>query len=156
MAHIEKDLPRTYKLHELFAAEGGLGQNEMKKVLKAYSIYNPTVGYCQVANYCTCSMFTIYCTCSVYTIYCTCSVFTIYCTCSVFTIYCTCSVCTIYCTCSVYTIYCTCSMFTIYCTCSVLTIYCTCSVFTIVPNILLLWKSVFLFVPFELKYEITK
>ncbi|XP_063695112.1 TBC1 domain family member 10A-like [Bolinopsis microptera] len=47
MVYIEKDLPRTYKLHELFAEEGGLGQTEMKKVLKAYSIYNPKVGYCQ-------------------------------------------------------------------------------------------------------------
>ena len=51
MVYIEKDLPRTYNLHELFAEEGGLGQTEMKKVLKAYSIYNPKVGYCQVSNF---------------------------------------------------------------------------------------------------------
>jgi len=44
---IEKDLHRTYKLHELFAEEGGLGQQEMFRVLKCYSLYNPQVGYCQ-------------------------------------------------------------------------------------------------------------
>ena len=46
--YIEKDLHRTYKMHELFAEEGGLGQREMCKVLKAYSLYNSKVGYCQV------------------------------------------------------------------------------------------------------------
>lgn len=45
--YIEKDLHRTYKMHELFAEEGGLGQREMCKVLKAYSLYNSKVGYCQ-------------------------------------------------------------------------------------------------------------
>ena len=48
---IEKDLHRTYQTHELFAEENGLGQAEMNKVLKAYSIYNPKIGYCQVRNY---------------------------------------------------------------------------------------------------------
>ena len=45
---IEKDLHRTYKMHELFAEEGGMGQLEMQKVLCAYSVYNQKVGYCQV------------------------------------------------------------------------------------------------------------
>ena len=47
MVYIEKDLPRAYQLHELFTEKNGLGQTEMRKVLKAYSIYNPKVGYCQ-------------------------------------------------------------------------------------------------------------
>lgn len=44
---IEKDLHRTYKMHELFAERGGMGQTELFKVLHAYSVYNSKVGYCQ-------------------------------------------------------------------------------------------------------------
>ena len=34
-------------MHEMFAEEGGLGQQEMRKLLIAYSEYNPKIGYCQ-------------------------------------------------------------------------------------------------------------
>ena len=37
-------------MHELFAEKGGMGQTELFKVLHAYSVYNPKVGYCQVQN----------------------------------------------------------------------------------------------------------
>ena len=47
---IEKDLHRTYKMHELFAERGGMGQTELFKVLHAYSVYNSKVGYCQVTD----------------------------------------------------------------------------------------------------------
>lgn len=59
MVYIEKDLPRTYQLHELFEERGGLGQTEMKKVLKAYSVYNPKVGYCQVHIVLNCKSYLI-------------------------------------------------------------------------------------------------
>lgn len=45
---IQKDLHRNFPNHELF---GGtyerIGQSELFKVLKAYTVYNPTEGYCQ-------------------------------------------------------------------------------------------------------------
>lgn len=45
---IQKDLHRNFPTHELF---GGtyerIGQAELYKVLKAYSLINPVVGYCQ-------------------------------------------------------------------------------------------------------------
>ena len=45
---IEKDLDRNFPTHELFGGEyGHIGKPELFKILKAYSIYNPQVGYCQ-------------------------------------------------------------------------------------------------------------
>ena len=45
---IEKDLHRNFPTHELF---GGvyerIGQSELYRVLKAYSVLNPVDGYCQ-------------------------------------------------------------------------------------------------------------
>lgn len=45
---IQKDLHRNFPNHEMF---GGtyerIGQNELFKVLKAYTVHNPTEGYCQ-------------------------------------------------------------------------------------------------------------
>lgn len=45
---IQKDLHRNFPNHELF---GGtfehIGQTELFRVLKAYTVYNPTEGYCQ-------------------------------------------------------------------------------------------------------------
>ena len=45
---IEKDLHRNFPTHELFGgAYKTIGQRELFLVLKAYSVYNPSVGYCQ-------------------------------------------------------------------------------------------------------------
>ena len=45
---IQKDLDRNFPTHELFGGEfGHIGKNELFNVLKAYSVYNPAVGYCQ-------------------------------------------------------------------------------------------------------------
>ena len=45
---IEKDLHRNFPNHELFGgAYKTIGQKELFLVLKAYSVYNPSVGYCQ-------------------------------------------------------------------------------------------------------------
>ena len=45
MVCIDKDLARAYRISDLFAEKHGLGQTELRNVLKAYSIYNPKVGY---------------------------------------------------------------------------------------------------------------
>ena len=45
---IMKDLARTFPMHPLFAERGGVGQQKMFNVLKAYAVHDPTLGYCQV------------------------------------------------------------------------------------------------------------
>ncbi|XP_069776082.1 TBC1 domain family member 10A-like [Narcine bancroftii] len=44
---IEKDLHRQFPFHEMFVSREGTGQQNLFRVLKAYSIYNPQDGYCQ-------------------------------------------------------------------------------------------------------------
>lgn len=44
---IKKDQHRQFPLHEMFMDEEKPGQKELFNVLKAYSIMNPKVGYCQ-------------------------------------------------------------------------------------------------------------
>ena len=44
---IERDLNRTFPSHEIFQERGGLGQHALFNVLKAYSVYDTKVGYCQ-------------------------------------------------------------------------------------------------------------
>lgn len=44
---IEKDLHRQFPFHEMFAARGGHGQQDLYRVLKAYTVYRPEEGYCQ-------------------------------------------------------------------------------------------------------------
>ena len=45
---IEKDLHRNFPTHELFGGEyEKIGRAELYKVLKAYSVHNPSDGYCQ-------------------------------------------------------------------------------------------------------------
>jgi hypothetical protein len=44
---IERDITRTFPGHVLFRERQGPGQQQLFKVLKAYSIYNPRIGYCQ-------------------------------------------------------------------------------------------------------------
>ncbi|KAJ8245910.1 hypothetical protein GJAV_G00261600 [Gymnothorax javanicus] len=44
---IEKDLHRQFPFHELFVARGGHGQQDLYRVLKAYTVYRPEEGYCQ-------------------------------------------------------------------------------------------------------------
>ena len=45
---IMKDLARTFPMHPLFAERGGVGQQKMFNVLKAYAVHDPSLGYCQV------------------------------------------------------------------------------------------------------------
>ncbi|XP_033627938.1 carabin-like [Asterias rubens] len=44
---IQKDLDRQFPFHEMFASRDGHGQQDLFRILKAYSIYNPRDGYCQ-------------------------------------------------------------------------------------------------------------
>ncbi|KAG9103762.1 GTPase-activating protein [Ceratobasidium sp. 370] len=44
---IMRDLGRTFPNHEFFTESSGIGQENLFNVLKAYSLYDPEVGYCQ-------------------------------------------------------------------------------------------------------------
>ncbi|KAJ1566646.1 GTPase-activating protein, partial [Cladochytrium tenue] len=44
---IVRDLARTFPKHEHFAEVGGPGQESLYNVIKAYSLFDPEVGYCQ-------------------------------------------------------------------------------------------------------------
>jgi hypothetical protein len=44
---IERDLARTFPDNAYFKDRDGLGQRSLFNVLKAYSIYDPEIGYCQ-------------------------------------------------------------------------------------------------------------
>ena len=44
---IDKDITRTFRGHELFATRYGDGQKMLYNILRAYSIYDPELGYCQ-------------------------------------------------------------------------------------------------------------
>lgn len=44
---IKKDLHRQFPFHEMFQAKGGHGQDDLFRILKAYTIHNPVDGYCQ-------------------------------------------------------------------------------------------------------------
>ncbi|XP_041855820.1 TBC1 domain family member 10A-like [Melanotaenia boesemani] len=44
---IEKDLHRQFPFHEMFVSRGGHGQQDLLRVLKAYTLYRPEEGYCQ-------------------------------------------------------------------------------------------------------------
>lgn len=44
---IERDLHRQFPFHEMFVSQGGHGQQDLLRVLKAYTLYRPDEGYCQ-------------------------------------------------------------------------------------------------------------
>jgi len=44
---IQRDLARTFPGLEMFREEGGEGQAKLERVLRAYSVYDAFVGYCQ-------------------------------------------------------------------------------------------------------------
>ncbi len=48
---ISRDISRTFPKHQQFRVTGGLGQRSLFQVLRAYSVYNPAVGYCQGMGY---------------------------------------------------------------------------------------------------------
>ena len=44
---VERDLDRTFPHHDQFNIKGGDGQKELRDILRAYAMYNPTLGYTQ-------------------------------------------------------------------------------------------------------------
>ena len=44
---IARDINRTFPTHIFFRELDGMGQRSLLNVLKAYSVHNPAVGYCQ-------------------------------------------------------------------------------------------------------------
>ncbi|XP_015930065.1 rab GTPase-activating protein 1 [Parasteatoda tepidariorum] len=44
---IQRDINRTFPAHEYFKTSGGIGQDSLYKICKAYSVYDPEIGYCQ-------------------------------------------------------------------------------------------------------------
>ncbi|CAH1983293.1 unnamed protein product [Acanthoscelides obtectus] len=44
---IQRDIARTFPAHDFFKEAGGLGQDSLYRVSKAYSVYDSEVGYCQ-------------------------------------------------------------------------------------------------------------
>ncbi|XP_072386845.1 rab GTPase-activating protein 1-like isoform X1 [Diabrotica undecimpunctata] len=44
---IQRDIARTFPAHDFFKEAGGLGQDSLYRVSKAYAIYDSEVGYCQ-------------------------------------------------------------------------------------------------------------
>ena len=53
MRAIQRDLNRTFPEHSFFKESNGLGQEGLLNILKAYSIYDREVGYCQGSPFIT-------------------------------------------------------------------------------------------------------
>ena len=47
MQAIYRDIARTYPEHDMFKKKDGAGQESLFNVMKAYSIHDREVGYCQ-------------------------------------------------------------------------------------------------------------
>ena len=45
---IMRDIHRTFPAHDFFKDSGGLGQEALAKISRAYAVYDEEVGYCQV------------------------------------------------------------------------------------------------------------
>jgi hypothetical protein len=56
---IKLDLARTLTHHRMFEEKNGEGQQKLLRVLKAYSYYNTTVGYCQGMSYLAAILLTV-------------------------------------------------------------------------------------------------
>lgn len=50
---IQRDINRTFPTHVFFRELDGMGQRTLLRVLKAYSVHNPAVGYCQGMGFIT-------------------------------------------------------------------------------------------------------
>lgn len=50
---IKRDLARTFPEHSFFKEQNGLGQESLLNVMKAYSVYDREVGYCQGSPFIT-------------------------------------------------------------------------------------------------------
>lgn len=48
---IRRDIARTYPEHDFFKEKDGLGQESLFNVMKAYSLFDREVGYCQGSGF---------------------------------------------------------------------------------------------------------
>lgn len=48
---ILRDITRTFPQHDTYKTEGGVGQSRLRRVLNAYAIHDPQVGYVQGMNF---------------------------------------------------------------------------------------------------------
>lgn len=48
---IRRDIARTYPEHEFFKEKDGMGQESLFNVMKAYSLHDREVGYCQGSGF---------------------------------------------------------------------------------------------------------
>lgn len=46
-AVIQRDIARTFPAHDFFREAGGLGQDSLLRMARAYAVYDHEVGYCQ-------------------------------------------------------------------------------------------------------------
>lgn len=44
---IQRDIHRTFPAHDFFKEAGGVGQDNLFHLTKAYAVYDTEVGYCQ-------------------------------------------------------------------------------------------------------------
>lgn len=44
---IQRDINRTFPAHDFFKEAGGLGQDSLYRISKAYAVHDTEVGYCQ-------------------------------------------------------------------------------------------------------------
>ena len=51
---ILRDIHRTFPAHEFFKEAGGVGQESLYRISKAYSVYDSEIGYCQVNRFKNC------------------------------------------------------------------------------------------------------
>ena len=59
-AFILRDIHRTFPAHDFFKDSGGLGQEALAKISRAYAVYDQEVGYCQV-RCCPCQPLLVLC-----------------------------------------------------------------------------------------------
>ena len=53
---IVRDISRTFPAHEYFKEAGGVGQEALFKISKAYSIYDEEISYCQGLSFLAASL----------------------------------------------------------------------------------------------------
>ncbi|XP_055606952.1 rab GTPase-activating protein 1-like isoform X2 [Uranotaenia lowii] len=53
---IQRDINRTFPAHKFFKDTGGMGQDSLYKVSKAYAVYDTEVGYCQGLSFIAASL----------------------------------------------------------------------------------------------------
>lgn len=53
---IRRDINRTFPVHKFFKENGGMGQDALYKVSKAYAVYDTEVGYCQGLSFIAASL----------------------------------------------------------------------------------------------------